>query len=126
MDRTLLNRIRRIIAEAKWEKARSAAYANAPHQYIICFRSGPEWKVFADAIRTHGVYRTWKGHRYKYLILDGKCHWVDFPALNRADVTTLDPLPEGWDHDPTDREVKKRETERASQNRKVHKSAKKK
>lgn len=126
MDRTIQNQLRKIIVEANWETARSLRYATAPHQYIICFRSGPEWKVFADAIRTHGVYRTWKGHRYKYLILDRKCYWVDFPALNRADDSTLDPLPAGWDHVPTKTEIKRREGGRASQNRTLHKPAKKK
>jgi hypothetical protein len=126
MDRELQNRLRKIIVDANWQSARSARYADAPHQYIIAHRSGPEWKVFADAIRMHGVYRTWKGHRYKYLILDNRCYWVDFPALNRAYVNTLDPLPAGWDHDPTQSEIKKREAELGGQNRTVHKSAKKK
>lgn len=88
--------LRSIIAAAPWEPAKSARYANSPHTYIIMFRSGPEWKRFADLIRNCGVWRSWtpkgsaKSYHYKYLIIDEKAYWVDWPALNRADASTLD------------------------------------
>jgi hypothetical protein len=82
--------LRKVIREASWTKASSAAYKNSPHHYIIAMRCGPEWRWFYGIIRDYGVYRTWHGHKYKYLVLDRKCYWVDFPALNRADVDTLD------------------------------------
>lgn len=82
--------LQKIIREVTWKTASSARYKDAPHAYIICFRSGPEWKVFADAIRDCGEYRTWHGYRYKYLQIDSFVYWVDFPALNRAKADTLD------------------------------------
>jgi hypothetical protein len=36
------------------------------------------------------VYRTWRGHKYKYLVLDGQAFWLDWPCVNKADVNTLD------------------------------------
>src|SRR5216684_6177923 len=83
-----VSELRETIAKATWEVAKT--YKDAPHSYIIKFRSGPEWGKFAGLIKHCGTYRTWKGHRYKYLVLDGKAYWVDWPALNRADAATLD------------------------------------
>jgi len=93
LDETTRTRLRLIIKEAKWKKASSPRYKTAPHSYIIAHNCGPEWKWFYEQIRNHGTYRTWHGHRYKYLILDRYCYWVDWPALNRAKADTLDPLP---------------------------------
>jgi hypothetical protein len=107
MDRAVLKSIRAIIRAAKWKHSTSAEYRTAPHSYLIAQRCGPEFKVLADAVRAHGVYRTWRGNRTKYLILDGKCYWVMWPVLNRADAGTLDPLPKGWDHVPTATELKR-------------------
>jgi hypothetical protein len=68
----------------------------APHRYVIKFRtlgiSKAEWDRFAKLIRSCGSCRTWRGHSYKYLIVDRKCYWVDWPALNCANVATPDPL----------------------------------
>jgi hypothetical protein len=30
----------------------------------------------------------------KYLIFEGYCYWVEWPVLNRALISTLDPVPE--------------------------------
>ena len=88
--------LRAIIRDAKWKTASSARYRTAPHSYIICFKDSPAhhpgWQFFDKAIRECGEYRTWKGHRYKYLIIDSFAYWVDFPALNRAKADTLDSL----------------------------------
>lgn len=94
-----LQKLRKFIREQKWKSASSPAYANAPHSYIIAFwYPGPDsrfdnktpWKWFADLIREHGTYRSWRGHRYRYLLLDGYAFWTDFPALNKARQDTLD------------------------------------
>jgi hypothetical protein len=94
---SILQKLRKFIREAKWKTASSPAYRSAPHSYVIAFWFKEEthdgktaWKWFADLIRDYGEYRTWRGHRYKYLILDGHCFWVDFPALNKAKADTLD------------------------------------
>lgn len=84
--------VREIIRKAPWKTASSAAYRSAPHSYIIAQRSGPEWGRVADLIKRCGVYRTWRGHKYKYLIVDELAFWVDFPALNKALKSTLDPM----------------------------------
>jgi hypothetical protein len=83
-------RLRAIIRRARWKKATSAEFKNAPHSYIIAMKSGPEWRYFANAIRKHGVYRSWHRKRFKYLVIDGYCYWTCFPALNRARSDTLD------------------------------------
>ncbi len=95
MDRESLARARKIIREAPWKVASSAAYRSSPHSYIIAMRSGPEWREFAGFIKTFGTYRTWHGHKYKYLIIDSNAFWIDFPALNKAPADTLDPIEPG-------------------------------
>jgi hypothetical protein len=86
------NELRKIIREAHWKASTSSRYKTAPHQYIIATDSGPEWKLFADNIATYGEMRSWRGHHFKYSIVDDYCYWVMFPVLNRALVDTLDPI----------------------------------
>lgn len=86
------NELRKIIRDAPWKASTSDRYKTAPHQYIIATNSGPEWKFFADNIAKYGEVRSWRGHRYKYLVVDDYCYWVMFPVLNRALVDTLDPI----------------------------------
>jgi hypothetical protein len=86
------NELRKIIRDAAWKTSTSERYKTAPHQYIIATNSGPEWKFFADNIATYGEIRSWRGHRYKYLVVDEYCYWVMFPVLNRALVDSLDPV----------------------------------
>jgi len=94
-----LRKLRKFIREARWKTASSPAYRDAPHAYVIAFwypdpqanfDNKTPWKWFGDLIREHGEYKTWKGHKYKYLTVDKKVFWVDFPALNCADANTLD------------------------------------
>lgn len=93
-----LAEVRSIIASANWKQSTSEEYRTAPHAYIIDRRlQGPgsaakpeHWTRFADLIKNCGVFRTWRGHRMKYLIVDGMCYWLIWPVLNRADVATLD------------------------------------
>jgi hypothetical protein len=94
-----LKKLRALIKKSPWRTASSPQYRNAPHSYIIAFwytdndknyENKTAWKWFADVVSTYGEYRTWRGHKYKYLIVDRKCYWVDFPALNRAALDTLD------------------------------------
>jgi len=86
--------VRKIIRKVEWTTASSPRYRTAPHRYVIKFRTlgitKAEWDRFAELIA--GVRRTWRGYSYKYLILDRRCYWVDWPALNCASVGTLDPL----------------------------------
>ena len=82
--------LRSIIAAAPWKSSTSPEYKDAPHSYIIKHTAGPGWERLADLIKHCGVYRTWRGNRMKYLILDGKCYWVMWPVLNRAEASTLD------------------------------------
>jgi hypothetical protein len=86
------NELRQIIREAHWKASTSDSYKTAPHQYIIATDSGPEWKLFADNIATCGEIRSWRGRRYKYLIVDDYCYWVIFSVLNRALADSLDPF----------------------------------
>jgi hypothetical protein len=88
-DRTL-TKLRAVIKESPWKTATSARYKDAPHSYIIFFNGKTVWKWFAGRIRKHGVYRTWKGYKYKYLLVDGEAFWLDWPALNKAAADTLD------------------------------------
>jgi hypothetical protein len=88
-DKTL-TKLRRTIKESPWKTATSPRYKNAPHSYIIWFNGVTTWRWFAGRIRKHGQYRTWRGHKYKYLLLDGEAFWLDWPALNRAKANTLD------------------------------------
>ncbi|MCX5794233.1 MAG: hypothetical protein NTY77_01900 [Elusimicrobia bacterium] len=92
MKKDELKKARRIIKTAPWKVASSARYRTSPHSYIIAHKSGPGWGWFADLIKAWGRRRTWHGHAYKYLIIDGEAFWVDFPALNRAAEDTLDPV----------------------------------
>jgi hypothetical protein len=89
--------VRKIIRKVEWTTASSPRYRTAPHRYVIKFRTlgitKAEWDRFAELIAIAGVRRTWRGYSYKYLIVDRRCYWVDWPALNCASVTTLDPLP---------------------------------
>lgn len=94
-----LEKLRTLIKKAPWKTASSPAYRNAPHSYIIAFwypephrnfENKTPWKWFSDLIRVHGEYKTWKGHKYKYLTVGREVFWVDFPALNRASADTLD------------------------------------
>jgi hypothetical protein len=82
--------VRSIVAAAKWKFSTSEEYKDAPHSYIIKQSSGPEWDRLAFLIKHTGVYRTWRGNRMKYLVLDGKCYWIMWPVLNRAEASTLD------------------------------------
>jgi hypothetical protein len=88
-DRTVA-KLRRVIKKSVWKVASSARYRDAPHSYLIFFGHATVWKWFASRIRRHGTYRTWRGHKYKYLLLDGECFWTDWPALNKAKANTLD------------------------------------
>lgn len=97
-----LEEVRAFIRDSTWEHARSERYKKTPHRYIIKFRANigvESWQRFSDLIRDCGRYRNWtrdgKTYRYRYLIVDGDCYWTDWPALNRADAKTLDPLPRG-------------------------------
>ncbi len=84
-------RLRVLVREFSWKKASSPRYRNSPHRYVIFFESNKtKWKWFAGQIRRFGEYRTWRGQRYKYLLLDGECLWIDWPALNKAKADTLD------------------------------------
>jgi len=66
--------------------------ASLRHQVPTLGITKAEWDRFAELIRSCGVSRTWRGHGYRYLIINRKCYWVDWPALNCANVATLDPL----------------------------------
>ena len=83
-------KLRSLIRKSPWRYASSARFKDAAHSYIIYFWKPASWKWFASIIRRHGVYRSWRGCRYKYLLLDGDCFWIDWPALNRAKADTLD------------------------------------
>jgi len=83
-------RLRAIIRGSNWKTAASAKYRTCPHSYLIFFDSKTKWLWFSKQIKRFGTYHHWRGHRYKYLLLDGECFWVDWPALNRAKVDTLD------------------------------------
>jgi hypothetical protein len=85
-----LEKLRTLIRASPWKTASSPRYKNSPHSYIIFFNGKRAWKFFAHKIRKFGAYRTWKGHRYKYLLVDDECFWIDWPALNRAKADTLD------------------------------------
>ena len=85
-----LDEVKSIILNSAWKHATSARYKDSPHKYIIDGKVGPEWQVMADYIRKYGVWRSWHGHRYKYLIIDEYAYWVDWPALNQALENTLD------------------------------------
>ena len=85
-----LRKIRTTIRTATWKQASSPQYRDAPHSYLIWFGHTTVWKWFAAKIRKHGTYRTWRGHKYKYLLLDGDAFWIDWPALNKARADTLD------------------------------------
>jgi hypothetical protein len=77
-----------------WKPASSARYKNAPHSYIIYHWKdlAETWKRGSDLIKKYGETRAWHGHKYKYLVFDGMVYWVDWPALNRAEEATLDPV----------------------------------
>jgi len=99
-------KIRKIIREVKWKPATSAAYKDSPHSYIIAYDFPLDrfkmsaWKMFSTVIAQCGEYHEWtpkgsnQSYRYKYLVLDGYCYWVDFPALNRAKADTINPYVE--------------------------------
>jgi hypothetical protein len=88
-----LERVHAVIARTAWERSRSAEYADAPHEYVVWFRCPrkADWKILTAAIRDFGEFRTWRGNRQKYLILGELCYWQQWPAINRANVNTLDP-----------------------------------
>lgn len=90
--------VRSFIEKIQWTPAKSARYQKCPHSYVIKWRplgiSVEDWDRFAYLIKHCSVARQWRDpggglHRYWYLILDGFCYWVDFPALNRADASSL-------------------------------------
>jgi hypothetical protein len=102
--------LRDVISVAKWTPTTSANYKDCPHSYIIKFKTGPEWDYFANLIKVCGEMRTWiapwgQKCRYRYLIIDGMAYWVDWPALNRAAASTLEPLPGPSVPVPADRKV---------------------
>lgn len=80
---------RAIVAKVTWKQSTSEEYKTAPHSYIIKQKFPQEWDRLADLIKNCGVYRTWRGHRFKYLILDGYCYWSMWPVLNRAKSDTI-------------------------------------
>ncbi len=68
----ILKKLRALVQASPWRKATSAPFRDAPHSYVIFFWAKRPWKFFAHKIRKYGVYRTWRGHRYKYLVLDNE------------------------------------------------------
>ncbi len=90
IPRATLEKLRTLIKKSPWKAASSPQYKNAKHSYLIFFWAKRPWKFFAHKVRKFGVYRAWRGHKFKYLLLDGECFWVDWPALNRAKQSTLD------------------------------------
>lgn len=93
LSKSQILRLRKFIRKTKWKQASSPRYADAPHAYVVFFdcAAPATWKWFAAQIRKHGVWRTWRAHRYRYLLLDGEAFWIDWPCLNCARTSTLDP-----------------------------------
>lgn len=92
--------VRAIIAKVQWTPTSSKQYEKCPHCYVIRFRPAgitiDEWDRFAYFIKHCSVPRIWHDpggnpHKYWYLILDGKLYWVDWPALNCAEVSSISP-----------------------------------
>src|SRR6266853_5724677 len=73
-----LKKLRTLIRTCSWKNATSTKYKACPHSYVIFFDSKTKWLWFSKQIKRFGTYRSWKGHRYKYLLLDGDCFWVDW------------------------------------------------
>lgn len=89
-----------IIERIEWTPASSERYRNSPHMYVVKFRplgiTTELWERFAHLIKHCSVARSWRDpsggeHKYWYLLLDGKCYWVDWPAINCADAASLEP-----------------------------------
>jgi len=85
-----LKKLRTLIRTCSWKNATSDRYKNSPHSYLIFFDNKTKWLWFSKQIKRFGTYRTWKGHKYKYLAVGDEVFWTDWPALNRAKADTLD------------------------------------
>ena len=95
-----LETLRLVIAGAPWKATKpDGEYKACPHAWIDRRGCGAKrWDRFAALIRACGELRTWKAPwgdvcRYRYLVLDGKAYWAMWPVINRAEASTLDPLP---------------------------------
>jgi hypothetical protein len=93
-----LKTLRQVISIAPWKATKpDGEYAACPHAWIDR-RGCKQWDYFAGLIRACGELRNWKApwgeeYRYRYLILDRKAYWAMWPVINRAEASTLDPLP---------------------------------
>lgn len=85
-----LKKLRALIRKSAWKTATSARYKDAPHRYLIYFECRRAWKWLAARVRKYGTRRSWRGNKNKYLLVDGACLWIDWPALNKAHADTLD------------------------------------
>src|SRR5260370_35566000 len=85
----ILKKLRALVRESPWRKATSAPYRDAPNSYVIFFWAKRPWKFFAHKIRKYGVYRTWRGHRYKNIVLANEVFWASLPALTEDKTAKL-------------------------------------
>ena len=83
--------LRELIERCAWKASTSARYRTAPHSYIVQERSGDEWKSMSEAIDKFSTECGWRGHRFKYMVLDGQCYWQMGNIINKASESTLEP-----------------------------------
>src|SRR5260370_27280148 len=83
-----LKKLRALIHKSAWKAASSARYRDAPHGYLIYFECRRAWKWLAARVRKYGTLRRSRGNQNKYLLVDGTCLWIDWPALHKAHADT--------------------------------------
>ena len=86
-----LVRAKSLVKELTWEKASSAQYKDAPHEYAVRDKNPKAaWDELAKLIKQHGEYRKWRTVKFKYFIHDGYAYWIVGIIINRTYEDSLE------------------------------------